>query len=333
MKIAVIGATGLVGSVMCEELDRILSGCYELLVAASERSVGREIVFRGERLRVQSIEAVLAARPDVALFAAGSTVSLAYAERFASMGTYVVDNSSAWRMHAGVPLVVPEINPEALTPEAHIIANPNCSTIQMVMVLAPLHRVYRLRRLHVSTYQSVSGSGMKGIAQLRSEREGRSVEHPAYPHPIDLNCLPQCDDFLENGYTKEEMKLVNETRKIFGAPEIAISATAVRVPVWGGHSEAISAEFEKSVSLDHVRELLSNTPGVVLQDSPQEHVYPLARCAQGSPEVFVGRIRSDLAVGDNALNLWVVADNIRKGAATNAVQIVDALCRKAFIGR
>ncbi len=331
MKIAVVGATGLVGSVMCEELDRILTGSYELLLAASSRSVGREIVFRGETLRVQSIDEVLAACPDVVLFAAGSAISLEYAERFAAAGAYVVDNSSAWRMHKDVPLIVPEINAEALRREAHIIANPNCSTIQMVMVLAPLHRAYGLRRLHVTTYQSVSGSGMKGIAQLRNEREGSPVEHPAYPHPIDLNCIPQCDDFLENGYTKEEMKLVNETRKIFDLPALPVSATAVRVPVWGGHSEAISAEFVMPVSLAHVRELLGNTPGVVLQDSPQEHIYPLARLAQGSPEVFVGRIRYDLAVGENALNLWVVADNIRKGAATNAVQIVELLRQRAFI--
>lgn len=329
MKIAVVGATGLVGSVMCTELDRLIDREFELLLAASQRSVGRRVSFRGRELLVQSIADVLAARPDIALFAAGSTVSLEYAEQFAQKGTYVVDNSSAWRMHPEVPLVVPEINDSALRKEAHIIANPNCSTIQMVMALAPLC-AFGLKRIHVSTYQSVSGSGMKGIEQLQAEREGREPERRAYPYPIDLNCIPHCDEFLENGYTKEEMKLVNETRKIFNLPQLAVSATAVRVPVWGGHSESVSVEFEKPIKPDEARNLIAAMHGVTVLDDPSQLRYPMARYAQESDQVFVGRIRQDLATGENGLTLWVVADNIRKGAATNAVQIVKALLAKGF---
>lgn len=324
MKIAVVGATGLVGSVMCTELDRLIDREFELLLAASQRSVGRRVSFRGRELLVQSIADVLAARPDIALFAAGSTVSLEYAEQFAQKGTYVVDNSSAWRMHPEVPLVVPEINAESLREEKHIIANPNCSTIQMVMALAPLRR-FGLKRIYVSTYQSVSGSGMKGIEQLQAEREGREPERRAYPYPIDLNCIPHCDEFLENGYTKEEMKLVNETRKIFNLPQLAVSATAVRVPVWGGHSESVSVEFEKPIKPGEARNLIATMHGVTVLDDPSQLRYPMARYAQESDQVFVGRIRQDLATGENGLTLWVVADNIRKGAATNAVQIVKAL--------
>ncbi len=329
MKIAVVGATGLVGSVMCTELDRLIDREFELLLAASQRSMGRRVSFRGRELLVQSIADVLAARPDIALFAAGSTVSLEYAEQFAKKGTYVVDNSSAWRMHPEVPLVVPEINDSALRKEAHIIANPNCSTIQMVMALAPLC-AFGLKRIHVSTYQSVSGSGMKGIEQLQAEREGREPERRAYPYPIDLNCIPHCDEFLENGYTKEEMKLVNETRKIFNLPQLAVSATAVRVPVWGGHSESVSVEFEKPIKPDEARNLIAAMHGVTVLDDPSQLRYPMARYAQESDQVFVGRIRQDLATGENGLTLWVVADNIRKGAATNAVQIVKALLAKGF---
>lgn len=326
MKIAVVGATGLVGSVMCEELDRLFSIPFELQLAASPRSVGKRISFRGKELTVQRVDDVLAQAPDIALFAAGSTLSLEYAPRFANKGTYVIDNSSAWRMTPDVPLVVPEINPEDLSTEQHIIANPNCSTIQMVIALAPL-RDYGLKRIHVSTYQSVSGSGMKGIEQLKAEREGRTISRHAYPHPIDLNCIPHCDDFLENGYTKEEMKLINEPRKIFHLPSLAISATAVRVPVWGGHSEAVSVEFEHDISPHQVRELLAHESAITLCDDPEKLLYPLARQAQGSDKVFVGRIRQDLAVGTNAINMWIVADNIRKGAATNAVQIAQQLCK------
>ncbi len=329
MKIAVVGATGLVGSVMCTELDRLIDREFELLLAASQRSVGRRVSFRGRELLVQSIADVLAARPDIVLFAAGSTVSLEYAEQFAKKGTYVVDNSSAWRMHPEVPLVVPEINDSALRKETHIIANPNCSTIQMVMALAPLC-AFGLKRIHVSTYQSVSGSGMKGIEQLQAEREGREPERRAYPYPIDLNCIPHCDEFLENGYTKEEMKLVNETRKIFNLPQLAVSATAVRVPVWGGHSESVSVEFEKPIKPDEARNLIAAMHGVTVLDDPSQLRYPMARYAQESDQVFVGRIRQDLATGENGLTLWVVADNIRKGAATNAVQIVKALLAKGL---
>lgn len=329
MKIAVVGATGLVGSVMCTELDRLIDREFELLLAASQRSVGRRVSFRGRELLVQSIADVLAARPGIALFAAGSAVSLEYAEQFAQKGTYVVDNSSAWRMHPEVPLVVPEINAESLREEKHIIANPNCSTIQMVMALAPLRR-FGLKRIYVSTYQSVSGSGMKGIEQLQAEREGREPERRAYPYPIDLNCIPHCDEFLENGYTKEEMKLVNETRKIFNLPQLAVSATAVRVPVWGGHSESVSVEFEKPIKPDEARNLIAAMHGVTVLDDPGQLRYPMARYAQGSDQVFVGRIRQDLATGENGLTLWVVADNIRKGAATNAVQIVKALFAKGL---
>lgn len=329
MKIAVVGATGLVGSVMCTELDRLIDREFELLLAASQRSVGRRVSFRGRELLVQNIADVLAARPDIALFAAGSTVSLEYAEQFAKKGTYVVDNSSAWRMHPEVPLVVPEINAESLREEKHIIANPNCSTIQMVMALAPLRR-FGLKRIYVSTYQSVSGSGMKGIEQLQAEREGREPEKRAYPYPIDLNCIPHCDEFLENGYTKEEMKLINETRKIFNLPQLAVSATAVRVPVWGGHSESVSVEFEKPIKPDEARNLIAAMHGVTVLDDPSQLRYPMARYAQESDQVFVGRIRQDLATGENGLTLWVVADNIRKGAATNAVQIVKALLAKGL---
>lgn len=329
MKIAVVGATGLVGSVMCTELDRLIDREFELLLAASQRSVGRRVSFRGRELLVQSIADVLAARPNIALFAAGSTVSLEYAEQFAKKGTYVVDNSSAWRMHPEVPLVVPEINAESLREEKHIIANPNCSTIQMVMALAPLRR-FGLKRIYVSTYQSVSGSGMKGIEQLQAEREGREPERRAYPYPIDLNCIPHCDEFLENGYTKEEMKLVNETRKIFNLPQLAVSATAVRVPVWGGHSESVSVEFEKPIKPGEARNLIATMHGVTVLDDPSQLRYPMARYAQESDQVFVGRIRQDLATGENGLTLWVVADNIRKGAATNAVQIVKALLAKGL---
>lgn len=329
MKISVVGATGLVGSVMCTELDRLIDREFELLLAASQRSVGRRVSFRGRELLVQSIADVLAARPDIALFAAGSTVSLEYAEQFAQKGTYVVDNSSAWRMHPEVPLVVPEINAESLREEKHIIANPNCSTIQMVMALAPLRR-FGLKRIYVSTYQSVSGSGMKGIEQLQAEREGREPERRAYPYPIDLNCIPHCDEFLENGYTKEEMKLVNETQKIFNLPQLAVSATAVRVPVWGGHSESVSVEFEKPIKPDEARNLIAAMHGVTVLDDPSQLRYPMARYAQESDQVFVGRIRQDLATGENGLTLWVVADNIRKGAATNAVQIVKALLAKGL---
>lgn len=294
-----------------------------LLPAASERSVGKEVTFRGRQVKVISVMEAIEAHPDVALFSAGAATSKEWAPVFAENGTVVIDNSSAWRMEKNIPLIVPEINPGAITANDRIIANPNCSTIQMLMALAPLHREYQIRRLVISTYQSVTGTGVKAVAQLENERGGLSGEM-AYPYPIDLNCIPQCDVFTDNGYTKEEMKLVNETRKIFGSSEIRVTATAVRVPVTGGHSEAVNVEFAHEFDLDRVKELLSNTPGVILYDNPAENKYPMPIIAHDRDEVFVGRLRRDFSQ-ERTLNMWVVADNIRKGAATNAVQIAEYL--------
>src|SRR5690606_594797 len=277
-----------------------------------------EVVFRGKPGRVVSVMEAVEAVPDVALFSAGASVSKEWAPVFAENGTVVIDNSSAWRMEKEIPLVVPEINAAAVTAETRIIANPNCSTIQMLMAIAPLHREYGIKRLVVSTYQSVTGTGVKAVTQLDNERRGISGEM-AYPYPIDLNCLPQCDIFLDNGYTKEEMKLVNETRKILGDDEIRITATAVRVPVKGGHSEAVNIEFEREFDLEKVRAILASTPGVILYDNPSERKYPMPIIAHDRDEVFVGRLRRDFSQ-EKTLNMWVVADNIRKGAATNAVQ-------------
>ena len=295
----------------------------ELLVAASERSVGKEIVFQGKKHTVVSVDEAIAAHPDIAIFSAGATVSRQYAPQFAANGTFVVDNSSAWRMENDVPLVVPEINADTITSDSRIIANPNCSTIQMVMALAPLHKAYGIKRIVVSTYQSVSGSGQKGVNQLKAERAGENGS-VCYPHPIDLNILPHIDTFLDYGYTKEEMKMVNETRKILRDEHIAVSATTVRVPVWGGHSESVNVEFERPYDLAEARALMASMPGVVVQDDPANNVYPMPRFAEGKDEVFVGRIRRDFSV-DNGLNFWCVADNLRKGAATNAVQIAKYL--------
>lgn len=326
MKIALLGATGVVGGAMLEQLQLRGFSDDTLIPAASSRSVGKTIVFAGRTLVIVSPEQVLQAKPDVALFAAGGDFSREWTPRFAEAGIRVVDNSSAWRLDPSVPLLIPEVNPHHLRPEHRIIANPNCSTIQLLMAIAPIHREYGIKRLHISTYQSVSGSGHKGIVQLERERMGEyPVGSPAYQHPIDLNCIPQCDDFLPNGYTKEEMKLVDETRKMLDAPAMRISATAVRVPVWGGHSEAVSLECEKPVTPQEVRELLSSQPGLVVQDDPQRALYPMPRNAQGHDEVYVGRIREDIACPNYGINMWVVADNIRKGAATNAVQIVQLL--------
>ena len=323
MKIAVVGATGLVGSKMLQVLDEQKVQIDELIVAASERSVGKEIVFQGKTYKVVSVDEAIAARPDIAIFSAGASASKQYAPRFAEQGTFVVDNSSAWRMEKDVPLVVPEINADTITKYTHIIANPNCSTIQMVMALAPIHKAYGIKRIVVSTYQSVSGSGQKGVNQLKAERAGASGT-TCYPHPIDLNILPHIDTFLDNGYTKEEMKMVNETRKILRDEHIAVSSTTVRVPVWGGHSEAVNVETEKPFEIDDVRRLMAAMPGVVVQDDPANNVYPMPLYAEGKDEVFVGRIRRDFSV-ENGLNFWCVADNLRKGAATNAVQIAKYL--------
>lgn len=329
MKIAVVGATGLVGSKMLQVLDEQHVEIDELIVAASERSVGKEIVFRSKTYHVISVEDAINACPDIAIFSAGATASKQYAPQFAEKGTYVIDNSSAWRMDDNVPLVVPEINADTITRETHIIANPNCSTIQMVMALAPLHKTFDIKRLVIATYQSVSGSGLKGINQLNKEEFGETPEKRAYPHQIYRNVLPHGGDFCENGYTTEEEKLVNETHKILRAPQIGITATVCRVPVTGGHSEAVNVEFNKSFELDEIRKLLSNFPGIIVQDDPTNNVYPMAITAYDKDEVFVGRIRRDFSVA-NGLNLWVVSDNIRKGAATNAVQIAQYVIRQFF---
>jgi aspartate-semialdehyde dehydrogenase len=321
MKVAVVGATGMVGRMMLKVLEERKFPVDRLFPAASERSIGKEIIFRGKPLKVLSLMEAVEAVPDVALFSAGAAVSKEWAPVFAENGTVVIDNSSAWRMEKGIPLVVPEINAAVLTKNDKIIANPNCSTIQMLMAIAPLHREYTIRRLVISTYQSVTGTGIRAVTQLDNERRGLSGEM-AYPYPIDNNCLPHCDVFVDNGYTKEEMKLVNETRKILGDDQIRITATAVRVPVTGGHSESVNIEFVREFDLDRVRAILAETPGVILYDNPAEKKYPMPIVAHDRDEVFVGRIRRDFSQ-EKSLNMWVVADNIRKGAATNAVQIAE----------
>lgn len=319
----------MVGRMMLKVLEERQFPVDRLFPAASERSAGREVVFRGKPVRVVSVMEAVEAVPDVALFSAGASVSKEWAPVFAENGTVVIDNSSAWRMEKEIPLVVPEINAAAVTAETRIIANPNCSTIQMLMAIAPLHREYGIKRLVVSTYQSVTGTGVKAVTQLDNERRGISGEM-AYPYPIDLNCLPQCDIFLDNGYTKEEMKLVNETRKILGDDEIRITATAVRVPVKGGHSEAVNIEFEREFDLEKVRAILASTPGVILYDNPSERKYPMPIIAHDRDEVFVGRLRRDFSQ-EKTLNMWVVADNIRKGAATNAVQIAEYMISSGLL--
>ena len=312
---------------MLQVLDEQKIKIDELIVAASERSVGKAIVFQGKTHRVVRVEDAIEARPDIAIFSAGAGASKQYAPLFAAKGTYVIDNSSAWRMFPEIPLVVPEINADTITKDTHIIANPNCSTIQMVLALNPLHKAFDIKRLVIATYQSVSGSGVKGISQLdREETKNFQLPTPnsqlpnAYPHQIYRNILPHGGDFCDNGYTTEEEKLVNETRKILRAPQIAVTATVCRVPVTGGHSEAVNVEFNRPFELDEVRRLLEQQPGVVVQDDPTQNLYPMAITSYDKDEVFVGRIRRDFSIA-NGLNLWVVSDNIRKGAATNAVQI------------
>lgn len=329
MRIALVGATGLVGTVMIKVLEEMNFPCTEFIPAASERSVGKEVIFRGKPHKIVSLQDAVNARPAIAIFSAGGSVSKQWAEKFAANGSFVIDNSSAWRMEEHVPLVVPEVNAHTLTADTRIIANPNCSTIQMVLALAPLHRKYGIKRLVVATYQSVTGTGVKAVKQLEDERAGRDGEK-AYPHPIDLNCFPHGGEFAENGYTSEEIKLVNETRKILEAPEIKVTATVVRIPVVGGHSEALNIEFENDFDLFEVRRLLEATPGVVVQDNPSANLYPMPRYAQGKDEVFVGRLRRDTTV-PFGLDMWVVADNLRKGAATNAVQIAQKLLEKGLI--
>lgn len=329
MKVAVVGATGMVGRMMLKVLEERNFPVDTLLPAASERSAGKEVIFMGKPVRVISVMEAVEARPDLALFSAGASVSKEWAPVFAENGTVVIDNSSAWRMEKEIPLIVPEINADVITKNDRIIANPNCSTIQMLIALAPLHREYTIRRLVISTYQSVTGTGVKAVTQLENERQGLNGEM-AYPYPIDKNCIPQCDVFVENGYTKEEMKLVNETRKILRDNEIRITATAVRVPVTGGHSESVNIEFDREFDLDRIRDLLSNAPGMVLYDNPEEKKYPMPLISHDRDEVFVGRVRRDFSQ-ERTLNLWVVADNIRKGAATNAVQIGEYMISSGLL--
>jgi aspartate-semialdehyde dehydrogenase len=323
MKIALVGATGMVGNVMLEVLVERNLPITELLLVASERSVGKEIPFKGKTLKVIGLETAVAAKPAIALFSAGGDTSLEWAPKFAALGTVVIDNSSAWRMDPSKKLIVPEINGNELTLEDKIIANPNCSTIQMVMALAPLHKVYKIKRLIISTYQSITGTGVKAVEQLNNETQGKKGVM-AYPYPIHKNAIPHCDVFLENDYTKEEMKLVHETHKILGDDTMGITATAIRIPVAGGHSEAVNIEFGNPFEISDIRKLLHNTPGVVVQDNPETNTYPMPIYAEGKDDVFIGRIRRDTS-HPNAVNLWIVADNLRKGAATNTVQIAEYL--------
>ena len=321
MKIAVVGATGLVGRTMIKVLEERNFPVTQLIPAASVKSVGKEIIFRGKSLRVVSVMEAVEARPYFAIFSAGGAASKEWAPVFAENGTVVIDNSAAWRMEKGIPLVVPEINSSVIRKGDMIIANPNCSTIQMVMVLAPLHKAFKIKRIVVSTYQSVTGTGVKAITQMENERQGIKGEM-AYPHQIDMNCFPHGGTFLASGYTTEEQKLVDETRKILGDQTIQVTATVVRIPVVGGHSEAVNVEFEKEFDLDKVRDLLNNFPGVVVYDNPSEFKYPMPILSHNRDEVFVGRIRRDFSK-EKCLNLWIVSDNVRKGAATNAIQIAE----------
>ena len=323
MKVAVVGVTGMVGQVMLKVLKERNFNVRELIPAASPASAGKEVTFGGRKYTILDLPSAVEAGADIALFSAGGSVSREWAPRFADRGTIVIDNSSAWRMEPGIPLVIPEINPDDIKAGDKIIANPNCSTIQMLMALAPLHRRYGINRIVVSTYQSVTGSGVKASRQLAEEVAG-ITGIKAYPHPIYNNILPHCADFESNDYTTEEMKLVNETRKILGDDSIRVSATAVRVPVTGGHSESVNVEFHNDYDIVEVRELISSFPGVVLQDNPSAAIYPMPVNAWGRDEVFVGRVRRDHS-NPKTLNLWVVSDNIRKGAATNAVQIAELL--------
>ena len=329
MIVAVVGATGLVGSKMLQVLEEREFPVTELLPVASERSWGKKVLFKGKEWTVMSADEAISRKPALAIFSAGGAVSAQLAPRFAEIGCYVVDNSSYWRMDPSVPLVVPEINADVLKPTDYIIANPNCSTIQMVLPLAPLHKAYGIKRIVVSTYQSVTGAGQKGIEQLEAEMAGG--KGTKFPHQIFLNVLPHIDSFLPDGYTKEEMKMVNETRKILRDPSIAVSATTVRVPVKGSHSESVNLEFNRPFELAEAVKLMADMPGVVIQDDPSNNVYPMPITAWEKDDVFVGRIRRDPS-GENGLNLWCVSDNIRKGAATNAVQIAQVLLQNGWIG-
>ncbi len=330
MKVAVVGATGMVGGVMLQLLEERNFPLEELIPVASERSVGKSLSFKGKEIRIYSMQEAIKARPDLALFSAGGSASLEFAPRFAEVGTTVIDNSSAWRMQPDKKLIVPEINGHLLTESDRIIANPNCSTIQLVMALKPLNDRYKVKRVVVSTYQSITGTGAKAQEQMENERLGEKGEM-VYPYPIDKNCLPHCDVFLDNGYTKEEMKLTNETKKILGDDTVNVTATAVRVPVVGGHSESVNIEFEKEFNISDIRKLLAETPGITVQDQPEVNQYPMPLYAEGKDEVFIGRIRRDLSQV-NTLNMWIVSDNLRKGAATNTIQIAELLIRKNLLG-
>ncbi|QSE98282.1 aspartate-semialdehyde dehydrogenase [Fulvivirga lutea] len=321
MKLAVVGATGLVGQEVLKVIKERGFEYDELFMVASERSVGKKLEFKGKEYEVIGLDKAVSLQPDIAIFSAGGSTSLEWAPKFEAVGTIVIDNSSAWRMSPKHKLVVPEVNGDVLRIDDRIIANPNCSTIQMVLALAPLHKKYKVKRIVVSTYQSVTGTGKAAVDQLMSERSG-DESTKVYPHKIDMNALPHIDVFMDNGYTKEEMKMVNETKKILQDDSIQVTATAVRLPVMGGHSEAINVEFEKDYDLNEVREILSNSAGIVVKDDVANNVYPMPLDAQGKDEVFVGRLRRDESQ-PNTLNMWVVADNLRKGAATNAVQIAE----------
>ncbi|MEN8856650.1 MAG: aspartate-semialdehyde dehydrogenase [Flavobacteriaceae bacterium] len=329
MRIAVIGATGMVGNVMLEVLVERNFEITELIPVASERSVGKQISYNNKNYTIVGLQDAVNAKPDIALFSAGGDTSIEWAPKFAEVGTTVIDNSSAWRMDPTKKLVVPEINGDVLTSEDKIIANPNCSTIQLVMALSPLHLKYKMKRVVISTYQSVSGTGVKAVQQLANEEAGIEGEM-AYPHPIGRNALPHCDVFLENGYTKEEMKLVKEPKKILRDESFSVTATAVRIPTAGGHSEAVNVQFENDFEIDDVRKLLSETPGVVVQDNLELNLYPMPITAHNKDEVFVGRIRRDESQ-EKSLNLWIVSDNLRKGAATNTVQIAEYLVEKNLV--
>jgi len=329
MKIAVVGATGMVGTVMLKLLEERNFPIKELLPVASQKSVGRELVFKDKLLRIIGMEEAVAAKPDIAIFSAGGSISLEWAPKFAEVGTTVIDNSSAWRMDPTIKLVVPEINANLLTKADKIIANPNCSTIQLVMALAPLHKKYQMRRVVISTYQSVSGTGVKAVQQLENEIAGVRGEM-AYPYPIHRNALPHCDVFEANGYTKEEMKLAREPQKILDDRTFSISATAVRIPTAGGHSESVNVEFISDFDLNDIRKILHDTPGVTVQDNPDTNTYPMPIYAHNKDEVFVGRIRRD-ETQPNSLNMWIVSDNLRKGAATNAIQIAEYLLNHRLV--
>jgi len=329
MKVAVVGATGLVGTKMLQVLQERNFPVTELIPVASEKSVGKQILFKDNHYTVVSMTDAIAMKPDVALFSAGGNTSLEWAPQFAQAGIRVIDNSSAWRMDPEKKLVVPEVNADVLTAEDMIIANPNCSTIQLVVILKPLHDQYRIKRVVVSTYQSVTGTGIKAVAQLMNERKGIDGEM-AYKYPIDLNAIPHIDVFLENGYTKEEMKMTNETMKIMGDEHIKLTATCVRIPTIGGHSESVNIEFQNDFDLQEVRQLLADAQGVVLKDDVANFIYPMPLTAHDKDDTFVGRIRRD-ETQPNTLNCWVVSDNLRKGAATNAIQIAEVLMKKGFI--